>query len=291
MKIIKLLRKLVLTVIILIILIAVGFHFYGAKVMKVGVEKGASLVLHVPVAVESVNLSILAGKAGLTDLIVSNPPGYQHKNMLELGSAQVSLDIKSVFSDTINIDKILLENITVVLEQRGLTSNNIQDIIDGMASPKKDTEPGKQPTSGKPGKKLLIKELQINEVTVNAKLLPVPGKIDTVTIKLPPVNMKNLGSDDKLDTVALANKILRIIVEGIAKEGAGLLPADMINSLNTGLQEVQKLSENVIKEGTKAIETGVKQTTEAAGKAIEDTQKQLKEGLDSLLKKPKSDDK
>ena len=82
-----------------------------------------------------------------------------------------------------------------------------------------------------------------------------------------------------------------MLFRSIAKEGAGLLPADMINSLNTGLQEVQKLSENVIKEGTKAIETGVKQTTEAAGKAIEDTQKQLKEGLDSLLKKPKSDDK
>jgi hypothetical protein len=291
MKIVKLLRSVLIAVIILIALLVVGFHFYGAQAMKLGVETGASMAIHVPVTVEKVDLSIFQGHAGLTNLIVANPPGYQHKNMLELGTAQLNLDIKSVFSDTINIENILLENMTVVLEQKGLTGNNIQDVIDSMASSKKETKTETQPTPGSPGKKLLIKNLQINEVTVNAKLLPVPGKVDTITIKLPPVTMHNLGSDDKLDTAALANKILLIIVDGIAKQGAGLLPADMINSLNAGLQEVRKLPENIIKEGSKAIETGVNQTKEAAEKAIGDTQKQLKDGIDTLIKKPQPDEK
>ena len=39
---------------------------------------------------------------------------------------------------------------------------------------------------------------------LGVRLLPIPGKEDTLTIKLSPITMTNLGADDKLDIAMLS---------------------------------------------------------------------------------------
>ena len=70
MKIMKKLRLILILVIVLVIILVVGFHLFGTKAMKMGIETGGKTALKVPVAVEDVSLSILAGKAGVTNLII-----------------------------------------------------------------------------------------------------------------------------------------------------------------------------------------------------------------------------
>lgn len=283
MKTAKKLKTIVIVVVLLIVVLVGAFHLFGAKAIEVGVEVGATKALKVPVAVGGVNLSILAGKAGVNDLVVDNPSGYQNEKLLEMGTAHVDLDLGSALSETVIIEDILLENVTVVLEQKGLT-NNIQQVLDDMSSPASE----KETPSKKPRKKLLIKNLQINEVAVKVKLLPIPGKQDTLTMKLSPITMTDLGSQDKLDIPALATKILLAIVNGIAEQGAGVLPDSIIGPMGDTAKELTKAAEAMLRQGAKVLD----ETKKQAEGMLKETQKageELKKGLGDIINGKKED--
>ena len=287
MKVFKAFKIIVIIILVVVVALVVAFHLYGSKAMKMGVEVGATQALKVPVAVEEVNVSLLAGKAGIMNLIIDNPSGYQNEKMLELGEAKVDLDLRSAMSETVRIEDILLANASVVLEQKGLT-NNIQEVLDGMESETKEPQVEEDVPSDKPGKKLFVKNLEINEVTVKVKLLPIPGKKDTLTMKIAPIKMTDLGGDNKLDIAMLSSKILLAIVKGISEQGVGILPdeitgpmGDTLKGLGVATKAVMKGTGEVLKEGQKATE-----------KLLEETQKvgdELKKGLGGLLK-PKDKD-
>ena len=122
---------------------------------------------------------------------------------------------------------------------------------------------GEEDETKKPAKKLHIDTLEITNVTVKVKLLPIPGKADTVTLKLDPIRMTDLGGDDKLDLAELSGKILLAITTGIAKQGAGILPEGMTDALNETLGQAAELGKAVAEGGQKVLEEGAK-----AGKGI-----------------------
>lgn len=281
MKTAKKVRTILIVILLVIVLVIVGFHLYGGRAIAVGIEFGAGKALKVPVAVESVNLSILAGKAGVNNLVVDNPPGYQNEKMLELGNAQVDLDLGSVLSDTVKINEILLDNVTMVLEQKGLT-NNIQEILNGMSRGPSKEGTDKEADPDKPSKKLLIKKLQISEVAVKVKLLPLPGKADTIELKLKPITRTNLGSDDKVDMAALAAEILLALAGGIAEQGVGILPDDIIGPMGDTVEELAAAAEALLAEGQKQAENLLKGAEEAG--------EDITKGLGDLLAPKKEDE-
>ena len=209
------------------------------------------------------------------NLIIDNPPGYQHDKLLEVGKARIAVGIGSLLKDRVNIKEIKFDGINVVIEQKGI-SNNLNDII--KALPKGDTgdtEP--EVATGKPSKKLQIDNLEITNVTVKAKLLPVPGKADTVTLKLNPIRMSDLGSDSKMDLAKLTAKILLAIATGVAEQGAGQLPEGTTDTMKASLSQAKELGKTAAKEGKELLETG-KESGKEALKTIE--------GLKGILKKP-----
>ena len=295
MKIAKTLRITGIVILTLILVLVIAFHLFGTKAIKIGIEAGATGALKVPVTVEDVDLSILAGKAGIKNLVIDNPSGYQNEKMLELGQASIDLDMGSVLSETVRIEDILLENVSVVLEQKGLT-NNIQEVLNGITSESTEPKTEEEQPSEKPSKKLLIKNLQINEVAVKVKLLPIPGKKDTLVMKLAPITMTDLGSEDKMDIAVLTSKILVAIAGGIAKQGAGILPDEIIKPLGDSLKILGAATEAVLKETGKVLEEGgkvIKDVGETGKQVLDETKKvgeDLKKGLDDLFK-PKDKDK
>ena len=73
--------------------------------------------------------------------------------------------------------------------------------------------------------------------------------------------MKNLGADSPLGITELTGKIFVALIEGVAKQGAGILPADLTKGMQSGLGKLTDLGgeggKQVIEGGTKAIE-GIK---------------------------------
>ncbi len=246
----KILLLVIGAILALIICVIVIVQLFGGNLLKTRIESAATKTLNVGVNIDNMDFSILGGQVGFHNLVIDNPPGYQHEKLLEVGDASIAVRIGSLLEDTVNIKEIMLDNVNVVLEQKGVESNNLQDIIKSL--PKK--EPGTEGEASK-SKKLHIDTLEIKNITVQAKLLPVPGKMDTVTLKLNPIRMTDLGSEEKLDTAELTGKILVAIATGVAQQGMGILPEDMTNAMKITLgktAEIGKAGKKILDEGTEA---------------------------------------
>ena len=286
-KLFKLLYFVLAAILVILIVIVIAAGLFANRALRVAVETAGTKALNVGVTVGQVDLSILRGRVGLENLMINNPPGYQHEKLLVLNQANITVDTKSLLSDVVNIKDIRLDGAKVVLEQRGVSGNNLQDIIKQL--------PAKQDQPSEPGgKKLHIDTLEITNTQVSVKLLPVPGKIDTIPLKLGTIKLNNLGEDNNLDTVTLTREILLAIAGGIAQQGADILPEEMIGSLVSQLSNLGALPGALLDTGGKILKTGTdigKGATDAGKdvgsgviKGVEDVGKGVTEGLKGLLK-------
>lgn len=244
----KTLGLLALSVVILLVIVMVVFYLFGERVIEVGVETAATKALGVGVYVGGVKLSVLKGAVEVKDIIVSNPAGYTYKNLLELDRTNVKVNIGSLLEDTVHIKELKLDGINLVIEQKVL-SNNLQDVINSIS----DKE---QPEAEPSGKKLHIDNLELTGIKVKAKLLPVPGRIDTVTLDLAPIRMSNLGADNKLGIAILSEKIMLAITEGVARQGVGILPDEIVSTMKLTLDKTVDVGKAAAEEGKKLIDTG-----------------------------------
>jgi len=268
----KILKRVILSLVILLVILCVASYLFGGYLLKIGVETAATKTLGVGVHIDDVDISILRGAVEIEDLIVENPPGYTHRNLLELDDGRITASIGSLLTDTVRIKEFKLDHIDLVIEQKAL-SNNLHDIIKAIPS----GEPKAEEETKKPAKKLRIDNLEITNITVKAKLLPIPGRIDTVTLKLKPIRMTDLGSDDKLTVAKLTGKILSAIAGGVAEQGVGVLPEEIVNTMKLTLSKTIDLGKTAAKEGEKLIEEG------------KDVGAELVEGFKGLLKLKKEE--
>jgi hypothetical protein len=241
----------VLPIVILLAVLIITFHLIGNDLIKSGVEKAASSALGVPVTIKDIDLSILRGRVHIEGLVIKNPPGYANETLLELGEAAVNLNIGSLMSDTVKIQLIKLDGMKLTIEQKGL-SNNLEEILDKI--PKEEQKAEKKPEEE--GKNLHIKHLEITNTNVMVKLLPIPGKSDTVSLPLDPIIMDNLGTDQKLRTGELTAKVIKAIAMGVAKQGAGILPNEMVKGIGSSLDKATEMGKAATEEGKKALESG-----------------------------------
>jgi len=264
----KVIETVVLVIVIVVALLLLGFELFGEHIIKGGIETAGKKALGVGVAIDDLDLSLYKGRVSLKGLAVDNPAGYEQKYLLQMGKGQVQTHLKSLMSDKVEIESILLDDIKLAIEQKGL-DNNLKVVLDSL--PKAEGEPTSE------GKKLVVKDLKITNTTVKVKLLPVqvmPGQADTVTLKLDPIEMKDLGSDDKLTTAKLAGKVMVAIADAVAKQGAGVLPKDLLNSVQGTLQNLGDLSEALKKKDVKEVlEKG------------QESGKEIIEGIKGLLDK------
>ncbi len=259
----------ILLAVLILAVVAVAIDIFADHALKAGIEVAATKTLNVGVSAEEVDFSIMRGKLGISNLLINNPPGYQHDKLLELKDAQIEVNVKSLLGDNVSIRKIKLDGVNVILEQRGVTSNNLQDVIKTISDKRKAKGESKRG-----GKKLHIDNLEISNITVKAKLLPVPGRADTITLKLDPIVMTDLGSDNKLDMAELSGRILLAIARGVANKGTGVLPKEMTGAMKLTLSKTIGLGKTATEGGKKILKEG------------KDSGKELIEGFKGLLKKP-----
>jgi len=282
-KIRRILFFLIVAIVLMLVIAVVAIGLFADSALKVAIETAGTKALSVGVSVKDVDLSIFGGRLGIANLTIDNPPGYQNERLLELGEAGVEVDTKSFLSDVVNIKDIRLDGMSIVLEQRGISGNNLQDIMKKLPA-------GAEKTSEPSGKKLHVDNLEITNANVKVKLLPVPGKADTLTLKLAPIKLTDLGGDNDLDTVGLSRTVLLAIAGGIAEQGTNVLPKEMLGSITTELSKLGALPDVLAETGIKVLDAGVgagKGTGEGVIKGAEDVGKSVTEGIKDLFEKKK----
>ena len=254
--------NIIFALIIIIFLVLVVGAISIDSILRSAIEKAITKQLKVKASLAKVSLNIASGTVTAKDLKIGNPNGYQFENILELKSLSVKTSIGSLLSNPIEIEQIKLDDVALVIEQKGLT-NNLNEILKSMPAKKAET---KEPAANQ--KSVHITAVDINNISVTAKLLPVPGKSDAVTLEIASMHLSNIGGE-KTSLADSIGKIFTAIANEVAAKGTGILPDDMVGSIQEG---VGKTLESVGETGKQLMD----KTKQDAQKGMEETTNKLK---------------
>ncbi len=250
--------KKILLVLLLAFVIVVGFvYFLGSSLLskgiKAAVETYGPKVTQTPVTLDAVSLSILSGSGSLEGLNVGNPEGYKAENIFALGRVDLDLAPMSVLDEIIVINKVHILQPEISYE-KGLRGSNLNEILANIESftGTEEEAPDQAPeTPAKPGKKVFIKSLIIEEGSVHLGVLGQGQQVPLPRIEMNDLGAREDGSGQTGSEVAAA--IIGEILQTVTRI---LADPEMMKKLAdpSGLQNV---GDSAVEGAGKAVE-GIK---------------------------------
>mgnify|MGYP000949346921 FL=1 len=243
---------------LLAVIIVAVIYFAGSSVLNKGIKSGVETygprVTQTPVTLEDVQLSILSGSGMLKGLHVGNPEGYKSENIFALGQIDLKVNTRSVFSDKIIIDHIIIKRPAISYEKK-LTTSNLKKLLENIEqftgpSSEPEAETAEEEKAGTK-KQVIIKKLLIEDGTIYVGALGI-GQ----TVPLPRIEMENIGEDGNEMTMPevidlVLSKVLQSIGPAIAS--AGELGGAAVDVLKTqGLDKVGQATD-LVGEGIKGL--------------------------------------
>ena len=212
----------------LVLVIAAAWYFTPSleTIVKKVVNKYGSEITGTEVNLEGFKLSLTKGEGEISEITVANPKNYSAPNIFSLGNIFIKVDLKSLATDTIIIDKIAINKPIITYEMLSLTQNNISQIQKNIenntaAMNKADSEEIKTEESSSKdessSKKVVIKELVVEGGEIQA-VANINGKANSLTVPLPKIVMKNIGEEKKGESIASSiSKVLNNILKTASK--------------------------------------------------------------------------
>ncbi len=241
----------VIAVVALLVVVAVVVGASLGKIVKVGIETVAPKITQTPVTVDSVDLSLLSGSAGINGLVVGNPAGYQATNAISMDKASVSISPGSLLSDKIVVKSIEVVAPQITFEGNPFGKNNLSDLLANVKGAPTTNETT-QTSSGatKPAKKLEVDDFLISGAKVHVQLTGIINK--SLDLTLPDIHLTDLGKG----------------TDGI-----------------TAAELTQDVLQEVISATVKSVGEAASSITNVGGKALNSTVDKLKSGLGGLFGK------
>ena len=203
---------------ILVIIIAVVAVLFTSldRIIKTAVETIGPEITKANVKLAEVNISATSGTGSLKGLLIGNPAGFKTERAFFLGEVSVEVDVGSITSDTIVINKVLIKAPEVTYELSGSGSNldAIQKNIEAYTGGGKGAEAGAKAESKKEegGKKLIIKELIISDGKIGVSASLLGGK--QLNVPLPTIRLTDIGKKEKGATPGeVAEKVIGSITK------------------------------------------------------------------------------
>lgn len=192
-----------IVVIIIVVVLVVGF-FLG-DVIKAGMQAVGPKVTQTSLTVDSVNVSMLTGSAGVNGLVLGNPEGYKSANAISVGKAAVSVAPFSVLSDKVVIHSVEVRDAVITFEGNPIGANNLKKIMDNVNA---FTGPGAKPDTNAPaqtGQPKPAKKLQVDDFLITGAKVNFNGAV----LPLPDIHLTGLGAGpDGITPAALIKEVL-----------------------------------------------------------------------------------
>ncbi|HKI51211.1 MAG TPA: hypothetical protein VJ995_03995 [Geothermobacteraceae bacterium] len=284
------LLKLAAVLIVVLVIAVAGVLFYVDSIAKKAIEYGGSEALGVSTTLADISISLFGGEANLKQLQVANPPGFKADKFLGLGTGEFAVSLGSLTDETIVIPKIRLADIEVNLEQSG-KSSNLDPILarakSASAGHAGAAPPSKSSSAGE--KKFIVSRFVIEGVKVNAKLAML-GEAANVKLKLPRIEMKNLGADQGgMPMDELIQTVVTTILEVAKNSSADFSPA-LAGFLKGNLQGVDTIKSEVVGKATAEVQKVTSEVNKAleqvpggAGGAVKEQTDKLLKGVEGLF--------
>ncbi|MDZ4829527.1 MAG: AsmA family protein [Phycisphaerae bacterium] len=297
-----------LGVVVVVLAVAAVFAgvYYLDRLAKGAIEGAGTKVLGVNTTVDSVSIGLMSGDAGLRGLSIANPTGYASPEFLKLSTGEVQVTPKSLLENVVRIPKIELSNLSLTFDEKGDGDSNVKAIL-ANAKRFAGSSEGKSEDAGK---KFVIDELTITNITVVAHVQGLPLSDEGITVVVPKVQLKDIGSggSDPVGLNQLSGLVVSAVLQAVLDASHGQLPAIFVQGITSGLGDLGGVFTKGV--GSIGVDLGKgleglggdlgkglgKGVTESLGKAAGDVGKDVdnavkgagdavKEGLDGLFKK------
>ncbi|MEI7733490.1 MAG: hypothetical protein WCO56_28220 [Verrucomicrobiota bacterium] len=216
------------------------------SIVKKGVETVGPQITKTDVKLGAVNLSIFSGSSKLKDFVVGNPQGFAAPSVMQVGEMKVAVEVGSLLKEVIVVNELILINPEITFEGNPLGANNFDTLMKNVeAATGAANKPADQPKEKATGasKKIKIHDLTIKGVKVNVNLTGLANK--TMTLTMPDIHMKDIGTDNNGATVAEASKqifaeisrgVLKAVTDSVA--GGGKLGKDTVENVGKNLKSL-----------------------------------------------------
>ncbi|WP_372846659.1 hypothetical protein [Pontiella sp.] len=206
-------------------------------------------------AFDLLSIEPLQGNLSITNLHLSNPPGFSRKNLVQLDLLELALDPDSLQSDALLIKQISIRKPRIRYERQIMTDNlkALQKAIEQATMQQEETADQTAPaaaegttpeTAETEGQKVVIELFELSGGMVSAKLSIAPA----IPIPLPPIRLRDIGKEKGGATIkeastkmydAVYDEIIGAIgsttgIAGDMLKGAGALSFDAAGNLLGG---------------------------------------------------------
>jgi hypothetical protein len=232
-KIWKILAGLLIFVVIIIVVVLM----YLGSIIAEATRTLGTAATGTKVAVESVNVSLLSGDLAINKLSIDNPTEYKNKQAFSFDLVSVDLDVSSLTSDTIIVNKIEIANVKIDFEPTLKGSSNLNDIKNNImkfakgekveAKEEKEVEEKDDDAPPVKQKKVIIKSFIINkgEISVSSSLLKT-----TIALPLARMELNDIGKDSEWGEAIseIFSEIVKSVLETVASANIKGLNLDAI---------------------------------------------------------------
>ena len=184
---------------LLVILATIGYltiNFWIKPLISYAVPK----ITKTTAVLESADISPLSGRITLKGLKIGNPAGFTEPYIFELGEFAVQFQPKTILSDKIIVDSVLIKGtqITAEINKNAQTNllvlnENVQSKLNANTSKEAINKEKTASTTKKSAKTVVIKDLQILDTKLNFAMMGHTG-----TLTLPNIQEKDIGEKKNL---------------------------------------------------------------------------------------------
>ena len=198
--------------------------------VKGGIETMAPKILGVPVTLEDVDIALLSGKnmrAGLTQLVINNPEGYETASAVSFPDIRVHVDRNSLLTDTVIVEEVLIVAPAMTFEwslqgsNLGMIQENVKRNIRSGGNGREKGEKHEEPE-----KTIHIKKVMVKDAIINVSF--IGGQNEVVQLPLPDLELRDIGNPSGGTTFSQASAVIfdeiyGAIIKAVMKSGI-LLP-------------------------------------------------------------------
>lgn len=213
----KILFGLAIGLVILGVVAVVVLSTMLGSIIKAGVEKGGPSITQTTLRLDSARVGLFSGSGAMHGFTLGNPQGYKSDFAIKVGTASVSLEPKSLFTDKIHLKQVLVLEPEITFEGGLGSKNNLSKIMENVQAAtgaQGKPAPGKEKPAA--GKKIQVDEFVLRGAKVHLNLSVGPLGSAKTTVPLPDLQLKDLGKDgDGLTGAELTEKVLKEVIASV----------------------------------------------------------------------------
>ena len=214
-------KKLIILVGVLVLIAGGAFIFLSGDainaLIKTKIEQVGSKVTEQSVTVSRVDMKLLKGAGTINGLVLANPSSYSAPSVFSLNEITLDINLKSLATDLIVIDQIIIDKPEAVVEFTENGGANIKDILDAI---KKNTAgDGTSVSESETGKTepiIRVNKFVLAGVALTVDLTKLGNKSHQAT--LADIHLSNIGGESGMPASQLGAELVKQALSSIWKQ-------------------------------------------------------------------------